>query len=345
MQEFFSNLQKASEEISKTSKILAKTSSSLRKFLISNSLIQKNSLPNHLNLKIGAVDGSILKKSLSSFDLLIFRSLGVIYEFKDSKISSIIYYPSKFPSPQIQTIFEPLADNELSLFSNIIRQISEISLANELLEKFDLDFLMLDGSIIPHYSFIEQSSDFLIEKWNEMISSYGNFFKTIEKSKAEVFGIVKDSRGKRFLEFLDENFNFKFEQKFKDTFILSQVLDFLESTTSFPYSSDFSNHPILKHFDSNFSSKIYSFYLQNTKNDFPLRIDFYKKSSNSASQISSLIIFLTISQNYAIPSILLEADKRVRLQKSLIEKISSSLLSKSKKINLFVEKRRKRKPF
>ncbi len=347
MEDFLKSIQEISKSLKSIEEKRISFSQDFRKFLISNNLIENSNEMSLDKIKIAGIDGSILKKSLHGIDIVIKRAVGVIYTFENNKLVKTDYFPSEFPSPIPEVIKDAIPENELGVLLNIIRERKEIEISLQVLKKFKPDFLILDGSIIPHYTFSTDSTGIISDEWKKMIKKYIKMLSLALNMNVSVFGVIKDSRGKRFGEFLVENFsqlkNNPLLEKFKDTYVLSNVLQHKEFTIPFTYSSNPKSHPILKHFPEEISSKIFCFYSKPSKYDRPLRIDFLKKGENHK-KITSLLISLAVSDNYGIPSILIEADRRARLPKKYVEKLYTSILSSLGFSYLLLEKRGERRP-
>ena len=296
---------------------------------------------------VASVDGGLLKKSLQGVDIIVVRAAGVIYSIKGSKVERIEYFP-KNPEPKPSIWFEPYSQIEFEIRANIERQREEIELATQIVKKFNPDFMLLDGSIIPHYTLPSKDS-LIFDCFTEMIKAYKNFFAEIKKSRSLCVGVVKDSRGKRFSEVVKDSISIPptyliLLEKMRDTNLLSYVLKDGECIPPFEYTPSPENHPLLSHFPKDISSLIYSFYIRVSPYDDPIRIDFLAdKGVNSYKKIASLIRLLTPSKLYSIPSPLIEADKRARLKEIEIEKIYNRFVSKLGPFYSLFQKRRERK--
>ncbi|MEM5836638.1 MAG: DNA double-strand break repair nuclease NurA [Candidatus Aenigmatarchaeota archaeon] len=305
-------------------------------------------------LKVAGVDGGLAKESLHGIDLIFIKAIGVVFEFEKGKLKEVCYHPKPWPSPTLNLVFDPFSELEFEMNSNMQRQISEVEIACETLEKFKPDLLLMDGSIIPHYVYKPESSSPLFQIYQHMIDTYKKLFSLVSERKTILAGIIEDSRGTRFCEILVKELGDLPKmrearillEKTKDTNLLSYVLENKERTFSFPYSSEPATHPILREFDD-FSSKIQSFYLKAAQFDRPIRIDFFCDSnvSEMSDKISSVILSTCNNSAYSFPSVLIEADLRVRFSTKEAEDYLTYLKNKLANLPAMFELRRKKRPF
>ena len=308
-------------------------------------------------LKVAGVDGGLLKKSLHGIDLILLRSVGVIFNFSSGNLKESEYYPNAMPTPVPQFFQDPFSEIEFEISTNIFRQIAEINTAREVVEKFSPDIIFLNGSIIPHYTFYSERNSLLFPHLKKLISSYQALFEAISKRQTLLAGVIEDSRGTRFSEIVNSYLASKADRELasslkillmnsKDTNLLIHALKFPERTFVFNYSSSPLQHPVLKEF-GNFSEEVFTFYLKNTEFDRPLRIDFLgdKDLIQSANEISSIILNLTGHSNYAMPSVLIEADQRAKLSESDLQSILIELMNRSGNLPSLFELRRNQRPF
>ena len=305
------------------------------------------------NLKVAGIDGGLVKKSFHGIDLMLLRAVGVIFSY-DGKLN-VEYYPNAIPTPIPRAINDPLDDFGFELNSNIERQIVEISTATEVLEKYEPDLLLLNGSVIPHYTFVPDKGSFVYINYENMISAYNKLFEAVKKRKTILAGVIEDSRGTRFCEILRKVLNVNFDPnmavEFKivlnqttDTNLLSYALKHGDRTLVFPYSSDAEKHPMMRNFPS---AEILSFYLRTAEFDRPLRVDFLADKGNLeiADKISSILLSLASNSSYGTPSVIVEADQRAKLSEKDLELFYHDILNKAGNLESLLEQRRNQRPF
>jgi len=267
---------------------------------------------NPIDISIGSVDGGLLKKSYHPFDLVIVSSLGVVYNYNDSTFK-VSYYPSKNPKRDI----EYYMGKEFKFFSNLTRVRKEIKTSLELVEKFDLDILLLDGSIVPYPSLKPNRTSNLYQVYEEIIDAYERLYRLCQKKKCLLAGIVKDSRSSKYFE------------NFRDTFVLSYVMKDGEKTKSFKYQETNAS-------DVKSKNNIFSFYLKSNKKSRPLRIDFYGKENEM--KIAEIIYTLSSFSNVGIPNVILECDKRVKLNKNELTRVERIISARLGINNFFLRR-------
>jgi hypothetical protein len=291
------------------------------------------------------IDGGMVKKSFHGVDLLLLRSVAVVFYYKDNKLSHVAYYPDSLPKAELKVVVDPFSDLEFEVNSNIERQIKEVENAREALEKFEPDILFLHGSIIPHYTFVPDKSTLLYISYKRMIEAYQKLFDSVKKAKTVLAGVIEDSRGARFCELVSQILpEYKLIlSRSKDSNILSYSLKVGERTVSFPYSSDVKTHPILKEFKD--AEKVQTFYIRLGEFDQPVRIDFLADKEDADKKISSVLLACAGNASYSIPPVLVEADQRARLSENDLEAFYYDILTKTGSLPSMLELRRERRPF
>jgi len=321
-------------EIIKNSKI------SSSQFL-ENELIKKVERKN-LNAIIAGIDSSILQKSLHGIDILLIRAVSVIYDFENGKLKNVEYYsPSLFFEPIVfQNQFSEI---DLDLATNIVRQKKEVDIARETIEKFKPNFVLMDGSILPHYIPSIDKDSPLYSYYKKAIEAYKKLFEASRKFKTILAGIIEDSRAARFCNLIAESLKLEKEfllilEKSKDTNLLEYILKKGERTATFYYSSQ----PSIFEFNS---KDFVSFYVKVCDFDFPLRVDFLNSRENVADEISSILLSMVTSEDYSFPSVLIEADLRARLSEKEMEIFYNELVGRLGFISSIRKRRRERRPF
>ncbi len=250
-------------------------------------------------LTIGSVDGGLLKKSYHPFDIIVVRSIGVVYTYNDG--ISVHYFPSKFPKKEIMMY----NGKELKFFSNLNRVEREIKTSVELMKKFNLDALILDGSIVPHPSLRPNKDSEFYEKYEKIIEMYEKLYEMCKD--CILAGVVKDSRSSHY------------DNEFRDTFLLSFALNEGEKTKSFRYQETNTS-------DIASSDKIFSFYMKSNKASRPIRVDFLGRKNED--KVAGLIFKLSKFSSVGIPNIILECDKRVKLSQTDLYGIERRIFSR-----------------
>jgi len=269
--------------------------------------IKKNCDKGNVNLKVGAVDASIISQEFHSFDLIITKTVGAIFTYENGKLIHNEYVPSPFPREKINIIGSTDL-MELNQIKTMIRLREEIELAIKIGEKCDL--LLMDGSLVPlpgdkpTSEQMKMEYEKLIEKYLELFSKY----------KDKIVGVVKDSRSKRFIEHYGEKFNFEIETNITDSSLLDIVLEKGEITKEISYAKDAKTNQILKDLLP-FSEEIKVVYLKAGKYDRPIRVEYF---TNKNGELMSLC---GINDKYTYPAILIDVDLRALMDVRDVERI------------------------
>lgn len=306
------------------------------------------------DMRISAVDGGIVKRSLHGFDFVLARGVGVCFCYKNGKIERVDYHPSKMPTPEL-FVLEALSDIDWVHTTSIVRQQMEIKTAIETIEKFKPDILLLDGSIIPHYSDRPAKSSKVHKSYEEMISLYKKLFEICLSRNVLLAGVVEDSRGTKFCDIVNERILSKVShssvpelkgilEKTRDTNLLYWILQENERTDVFPYSDKTKEHPVMKDFER-FGDKIFSFYMKTAKFDRPIRIDFLGERELAEKFASVVLSISSHHSGYGLPSVLIEADQVAKLAEEDIENIYEQVLTQTGSLPSIFKLRRDMRPF
>jgi len=286
---------------------------------------------------IAGIDGGIVKKSFHGIDLILLRAVGVVYFYHADRLVGVQYFPNAITEPDVRLITKPYNEIELEMVANIERQIEEIETARKVAEKFNPDFILLDGSVLPHYVHVEKNS-ILYGKYKEMVQSYKRLYREVERRNVTLVGVVEDSRGTRFCEIVGKEFGGikkAILERSRDTNLLEYMLKKGERTIVFSYS----DAPIREFPEQ----KFYTFYLRTGEFDQPVRVDFLDESK--AEEIASVLWSLTTTDVYSIPSVLIEADQRAKLSEADLVTFYNDLVDKLGELSGLREKRRNRRLF
>lgn len=305
------------------------------------------------NVKVVGVDGGIVKKNLHGFDCILTRSVGVCFHYINGVIKDVRYYPSKSPVP-IPEVKESLSDLDFSYFSSLLRIKSEIKTALKSIETFKPDVLLLDGSIVLHYSNKPSRTSETYKLYEDVVILYKKLFQRALRNETILAGVIEDSRSSNFCNMIKENIISKIKseatyeiekilEKTIDTSLLYLILEIGERTISFPYTKDNEHHIILKDF-GNISKDIYTFYIKTSKFDRPLKIDILGKKY--VKKLSSIIVSISGHHpNYGLPAPIVEADHVAKLSEMDMERFYSSLCNYTGNIPSLMKLRREERPF
>jgi hypothetical protein len=298
------------------------------------------------NFVVAGVDSGLLQKSLHGIDLILIKVVGVVFYFENGKLKEVKYYsPSTLFEPII--FQDPFSEIELDIATNIFRQTKEVKTAEKVLREFKPDFIFMDGSVLPHYVPNIEKDSLLYPYYKNIIDAYKSLFSSVKNSSSILAGIIKDSRASRFCSLISENLKLEREfsfilEKSKDTNLLDYVLRKGERTSAFYYASPLSL--VSNQFSKEFNLREFaSFYIKLSDFDSPLRVDFLNDKENSATKISSALSSLVVSEEYSMPSVLIEADIRARLSEKSLEMFYQELAGRLGFLSSIRKERRERR--
>ena len=316
-------------------------------------------------LKLVAVDGGLLNRSLRGIDINIVRAIGVIFQFdpEDNPISE--YFPKAFPAPKLLVDLNPGSSRESQINASLERALSELRLIVDLLDQHTCNLILLDGSIIPQPGDKPHAPSLITDKYSELIDVFETVYTQCLRQNILFAGIIKDSRQTRFTEILGRVIPFlkdEIVQKImeldyrkalsstRDTDILYRILEPGERTCVFKSAKAPFKHPTLMDFhDKKWGRMINAFYLKTVQYDHPIRIEFLSTEPDpiqTAKKIAGVTLNLSShNAEFGFPSILVEADARAQLVDNDLDFIVDEITNKTQDINSLKPLRRAQKPF
>jgi hypothetical protein len=239
--------------------------------------------------------------------------------------------------------------HEFQRFKSLLRLRKEITTALEACERFSPDYLLLDGSIVPQISDKPGADEEEPRRlYGEIISLCSSLYSSCESKGIRLVGIIKDSRGRRFIEMLEKMLVEREREVLRmsnDTSFLNYMLNEGERTASFTYSTTEKEHVVLKDLKA-WGPRISVFYAKPVSGDRPIRIEFLSCPSISADEIASTVCALSrINKKYAYPAALIEADLRAAMQPIEIERAYKDLLVSAGLRSATMRLRRDSRPF
>lgn len=293
-----------------------------------------------------AVDGGLLAREFYGFDLMMTRAVGVVYEYRSSKRTGHEYYPSPFPEPDYDAT-STLDTHEFQWYKALFRLRKEISIALECAERYRPDLLLLDGSIAPQVSDKPSEGSEPRALYEQVLKYYERLYSACAQNGVQLVGVVKDSRGKRFLEMLEKSLGEAERDvlsRSNDTSILHFLLREGERTPAFSYASSSKEHQVLRDLRE-WSSHICAFYLKPTEEDRPLRIEFLNSNADIDCIASTLSELSSINRKYAYPAVLIEADMRAAMHPLELERAYKDLFVRTGMRAAMMRLRRDNRPF
>lgn len=278
-------------------------------------LVAKITKPKPLSLSVCAVDGGLFAQRLHGHDVVATRSIGVNFIYENSALKSFSHHPSKSSEPELE-IRSALDEHEANAFRSLVRLKSELGCALGIIERYHPDLLLMDGSLWTVPSDRPSPDSPLAPLYKEVVELYKKLYSSCERNPTQLCGVIKDSRSRKLASSLGFGCS--------DTVLCSHLLDAGERTSVFPYFDEKQKEP------EGFWEKLRVFYIKPSDHDLPLRIEFLQPESEAATEerVASVILSLSsISESFAYPAILVEADMRAAMDPKEIERIQDSLRS------------------
>ena len=268
-----------------------------------------------VSLSVCAVDGGLVAQRMHGADIVISRAVGVNFHYKNSVLREFAYHPTKSPEPSLD-LKNSLDEHEANVFRSLVRLKTELVCAISSIQRFSPQVMLMDGSLLPLPSDRPEDDSELAQSYKDLLSLYSELFSISKEKGCMLCGVVKDSRARK----LSETMGFSCS----DTLLCGYLLNEGERTKAMPYYQE--KKGISKDLLV-LGEKISVFYLKPSEHDLPLRIEAY---DCDVDKVASIIRSLSsISENFAYPAILIEADMCAAMDPKEIEGIESSLLNLS----------------
>lgn len=319
-------------------------------------------------LRIAGVDGGLVRKRFRSMDLILTRSIAVIFQFGPEDGPAVDFYPDAFPEPKVSPLMLTLSSIELDQLASLERMATELRVTLSVLEEFHTNLILLDGSLFYHPRDRPQTGSIVYEKFQEVLSLYKQLYHKARKKGTTLVGIVKDSRSTRVATIMGEilphivrkpevfemmqGVDYRWLLKIsRDCDLLDTFLQEGERSFVFRYSSELNfntNSP--KDDLSTWASQIWVTYLKTARDDLPLRVEFLSAEDELVTDkldkaLSAILPLSSQHPEYGIPTPILEADARAKITANETRLIIDRLMALSGLTYMTLEKRRSRNPF
>jgi hypothetical protein len=173
----------------------------------------------------------------------------------------------------------------------------------------------MDGSLLPLPGDRPEAASALRPLYEEVLSLYGRLYSACSSSGCLLCGVVKDSRSKKLSKSLGA--------ACPDTVLCSYLLEEGERTREMDY---FEGKPPNADVEA-LGARIRVFYIRPSRKDLPLRVEVQdSRVDDAASAVCSLS---AISESFAYPAALIEADMCAALDPAELESVESSLAAQS----------------
>jgi hypothetical protein len=320
-------------------------------------------------LRIAGVDGGLVRRQFRSMDLILVRSIAVIFQFGPEEGPTVDFFPDPFPEPQIRPMMLTLSGTELDQLASLERVAAELRVTLAVLDEYRTDLILVDGSLFYHPRDRPPSGSIVHEKFQEVLSLYKQLYNKALRKGTTLVGIVKDSRSTRVTNILGDilphilrdpvifemmqGVDYRWLLKIsRDCDILDTFLEEGERSFIFRYSSELQNNTnSLPDELLNWASSIWVTYLKTARNDLPLRIEVLADGDSEGDVWKidkALAAILPLSwqhPEYGIPAPILEADTRAKISANETSMVIDRLMALSGLTYTTLEKRRSRNPF
>lgn len=300
------------------------------------------------NTTITGVDGGLFQKAYHGVDIIAARALAARFTFRQGTVEDVTYHPTKRPALNYADI-GPIHDTQTFQRQGTLHRLAEeIGQCNAIIEETDL--LLLDGAIVPQYMDKPPRDVPAYDRYTDLLDQYRDLLQTASPTH-QVAGVIEDSRSTSMTERLAGTIDLdqadqQILENSPDTTILAYAMEQGERTAVIPYADETQDHPILS--DLALDTELYSFYLKTVERDRPVRIDFtadddpIERAETIAAQILPLCQY---SSTYGIPSVVVEADQRAKIDEEEIEQFEAKFRSALGPMSGVQDLRRNNRPF
>ncbi len=280
--------------------------------------VQKTGFPG----SVGAVDSGLISYSVHGADIVAVRTAGVIFRYQNSKLETSELVCDPTSNPQIE-IANSLDEHDGRVFVSLVRLKHELTKAIEVIRMHRPEMMLMDGSLVPLPCDRPSSGSELAPFYAQVVALYHELYATADNSNTRLCGAIKDSRSRRIAR------GFGFDCS--DSVFFDHAFEHGERSAAHDYFDD-------KNRDNDFENvgkRLRFFYMKVSIRDIPLRIEFLKPDDSASidaskleNQIASKIFALSdISENFAYPAVLVEADLRAAMDQYDAKHLESTLAS------------------
>jgi hypothetical protein len=337
------------------------------KYLVDDQLARQVKPTDLKGLRVGGIDGGLLKKTLRGIELVITRACATIFEYSPSNLVSVIYFPEKSTVPKIKVELNPISWREADVSASLERVKAELELAIRVQDHHPVELLLLDGSLRPHISDRPSNHSMFSPKYERIKALYEELFEKTQETGTLLAGVVKDSRSQRFIKIFGEILPHLITRQPELKPLLK--MDY-RSVLRTSYDTDLffrvlevgERSPILrlteinsdKAFDSQNddlqnANNLVCIYLRTVKFDYPLRIEVLTGPYDPiriVEKVSAMLLPMSSdNEGFALPTVLIDADSQARLIERDLDFLFSQLANRIGYPESLLKLRRERMPF
>lgn len=285
-------------------------------------------------LRVCAVDGGLLRKSLRGIELVVTRANATIFEYPTTGRVSAEYFPSVPAPPLVKAELDPISWHEAELSASLERLKAELQVAIAVQDHYTSELLLLDGSLSPQIADRPSPESPFHTKYQEVQSLYTDLYRKSEETGTLLAGIVKDSRSNHFVRLLGEllphlirrfpklasllEIDYRSVLKSSyDTDFFFRVLEVGERSTAFRLPDLRPEESAANSESERKASRAVCFYFRTAKYDHPFRVEAFTGSHDPLSivnKVSAMLMPMSSSnEEFGLPAVLIDADSRARL--------------------------------
>ncbi|MEM3512091.1 MAG: DNA double-strand break repair nuclease NurA [Candidatus Jordarchaeales archaeon] len=298
-------------------------------------------------LKVASVDGGLISRSLRVIDVIAVRAVAVIFKYEVGGRVSAYYYPEEHPPPKITFNADPFSQMDFDVSAGLERLSYELEVAINVQKQYDIDLLLLDGSLLPQAS-DKPYTPGLEAKYLKVLGLFEKLYRSCVENGVSLAGVVKDTRSTRFVQLLSSviptlveknkafreilSFDYRlFIRSLLDSELFFRLLDKGERSMILRYSDNPNVHPVLKDVSKDWRDRFYITYLKPAELDRPIRVEFLATGNPTGEvrKVASAIMALSMHHpEYALPSVQLEAHAQAKLAEKEMDFICDQLAHK-----------------
>lgn len=298
-------------------------------------------------LKVAGVDGGMISRDLRLVDVIAVRAVAVVFKYEVGGRVRAYYYPEEHPPPKITFNADPLLQLDFEVSAGLERLSYELEVAINVQKEYDIDLLLLDGSLLPQVS-DKPFTPGLEARYMKVLGLFEKLYRSCADNGISLAGVVKDTRSTRFVQLLSSvipvlverneafreilSFDYRlFIRSLLDSELFFRLLDKGERSMVLKYSDNPDAHPVLKDVSKKWRDKFYVTYLKPAELDRPIRVEFLAAGNpiSEVRKVASAVMALSMHHpEYALPSVQLEAHAQAKLAEREMDFICDQLAHK-----------------
>ena len=251
-------------------------------------------------------DSGFFNSYITGLDFVYVKTAGSFLKY-DKKL---IDYKRLKITKELFLSEKQLQKDEVNKFASIKRIASELDKTIEGINKFNPEFVFIDGSILPQPIDRPSNTSNIIKDYMEMLEKFVKVYDLCKDNDINLIGTIEDSRANTFLKKINEIKNIN------DVVFLNYVLKKGEGISFIKLLEE---ETVIKNDLKSFGNfDFFASYLK-INEDYPLRIE---TTSKKFKDVRNFTYFISnFYKEYAYSSVIIDADKQAKLDLSEIKQI------------------------